>query len=83
MPTATKMPDSLTERVRDVLELIRPSVQADGGDVELVDVADQIVQIRFHGACNGCPSSTMTLQHGIQRHIIQQVPEIKQVVPVA
>ena len=53
----------LRDRVQDVINLIRPAVQADGGDIELVDVlADGTVHIRFHGACHGCPSSTMTLQ---------------------
>jgi Fe-S cluster biogenesis protein NfuA len=66
-----------------VLNLIRPAVQADGGDIELVDVtADCIVQIRFHGACHGCPSSTMTLQMGIERNLREKIPEIKQVIPV-
>jgi Fe-S cluster biogenesis protein NfuA len=70
-------------RVRDVINLIRPAVQADGGDIELVDVgADGVVKIRFHGACHGCPSSTMTLQMGIERNLRERVPEVKQVVPV-
>ena len=86
MSTATQTPSGGTvrDRVQNVINLIRPAVQADGGDIELVDVnADGVVQIRFHGACHGCPSSTMTLQHGIQRNICQQVPEVKQVIPVA
>ena len=71
------------ERVQDVINLIRPAVQADGGDIELVDVKDDgTVQIRFHGACHGCPSSTMTLQHGIERNLREKVPEITSVVPV-
>jgi Fe-S cluster biogenesis protein NfuA len=72
------------ERVQSVINLIRPAVQADGGDIELVDVSDQgVVQIRFHGACHGCPSSHMTLQDGIERNLRERVPEVKQVVPVA
>ena len=85
MPSVTdsQIP-SIKERVQGVINLIRPAVQADGGDIELVNVLDDgTVQIRFHGACHGCPSSTMTLQHGIQRNICQQVPEVKQVIPVA
>ncbi len=71
-------------QVRDVLNLIRPSVQADGGDVELVDVlVDGTVHIRFHGACNGCPSSTMTLHHGLERNLRERVPQVKRVLPVA
>ena len=71
------------ERVQGVINLIRPAVQADGGDIELVDVTPGgVVQIRFHGACHGCPSSTMTLQMGIERNLRERVPEITQVVPV-
>jgi Fe-S cluster biogenesis protein NfuA len=77
-------PASMRQRVQDVINLIRPAVQADGGDIELVNVADDgVVQIRFHGACHGCPSSTMTLQHGIERNLREKVPEITQVIPVA
>ena len=74
----------LRERVQNVINLIRPAVQADGGDIELVDVlADGTVQIRFHGACHGCPSSTMTLQDGIARNLREKVPEVTRVTPVA
>ena len=74
----------LRERVQSVINLIRPAVQADGGDIELVDVTPQgVVQIRFHGACIGCPSSTMTLHTGIERNLRERVPEVTQVVPVA
>jgi Fe-S cluster biogenesis protein NfuA len=74
---------ALRDRVQAVINLIRPAVQADGGDIELVDVqADGLVQIRFHGACHGCPSSTMTLQDGIQRNLREKVPEVTRVVPV-
>jgi len=74
---------TVREKVQGVLNLIRPAVQADGGDIELVDVSpDGVVQIRFHGACHGCPSSTMTLQHGIERNLREKVPEVTQVIPV-
>jgi Fe-S cluster biogenesis protein NfuA len=74
----------LSERVRDVINLIRPSVQADGGDIELVKVAaDGVVQIRFHGACLGCPSRNLTLQMGIERNVLEQVPEVTRVEAVA
>ncbi|HEX8521048.1 MAG TPA: NifU family protein [Tepidisphaeraceae bacterium] len=74
----------MRERVQGVLNLIRPAVQADGGDVELVDVTGEgVVSIRFHGACHGCPSSTMTLQMGIERNLREKIPEVKQVIPVA
>ncbi len=84
MTSATKTPaPSIKEKVQGVINLIRPAVQADGGDIELVDVlADGLVQIRFHGACHGCPSSTMTLQMGIERNLREKVPEITGVVPV-
>ena len=74
---------TLKEKVQNVINLIRPAVQADGGDIELVDVgADGVVQIRFHGACHGCPSSTMTLQMGIERNVREKVPEVTKVIPV-
>ena len=74
---------TLKEKIQSVINLIRPAVQADGGDIELVDVdADGVVQIRFHGACHGCPSSTMTLQMGIERNLREKVPEVARVVPV-
>ena len=74
---------TLRQRVSDVVELIRPAVQADGGDLELVDVTDAgVVKIRFHGACVGCPSANMTLQMGIERNLRQRVPEVTGVVAV-
>jgi Fe-S cluster biogenesis protein NfuA len=83
MDLATDGAASVLERVRGVIELIRPAVQADGGDIELVDVApDGVVQIRFHGACHGCPSSKMTLQYGIERNLRDKVPEVTRVIPV-
>jgi Fe-S cluster biogenesis protein NfuA len=72
--------DSMRERVEQVLNLIRPAVQSDGGDVELVDVSpDGVVQVRLHGACVGCPSSTMTLQTGIERNLKLRVPGVSAV----
>jgi Fe-S cluster biogenesis protein NfuA len=77
-------PSTVKDRVQSVINLIRPAVQADGGDIELVDVtAEGVVQIRFHGACHGCPSSTMTLQMGIERNLREKIPEVTSVVPVA
>lgn len=82
--TSTPQSPNVRDRVQDVINLIRPAVQADGGDIELVDVSgDGVVSIRFHGACHGCPSSTMTLHHGIERNVREKVPEVTQVVPVA
>ena len=81
--TSSSADPSIHERVQSVINLIRPAVQADGGDIELVDVTGAgVVQIRFHGACHGCPSSTMTLQMGIERNLREKVPEITAVVPV-
>jgi Fe-S cluster biogenesis protein NfuA len=63
-----------------VINLIRPAVQSDGGDVELVSISpDNVVSIRLHGACVGCPSSTITLQMGIERNLKEHVPEVKSV----
>jgi Fe-S cluster biogenesis protein NfuA len=74
----------LRGRVQEVINLIRPAVQADGGDIELVDVlTDGTVNVRFHGACHGCPSSTMTLHHGIERNLRERLPQITRVLPVA
>ena len=84
MSTTNAPAQPLKERVQHVINLIRPAVQADGGDIELVDVlADGTVQIRFHGACHGCPSSTMTLQMGIERNLREKIPEVTSVIPVA
>jgi Fe-S cluster biogenesis protein NfuA len=73
----------LRDKVREVIDLIRPAVQADGGDIEFVDVSDErIVSIRFHGACQGCPSANMTLQMGIKRYLQEKVPEVVDVIAV-
>jgi Fe-S cluster biogenesis protein NfuA len=71
---------SLREKVEAVLGAIRPRLQADGGDVELVDVdGEGVVSVRLAGACRGCPGATMTLKMGIERILRQQVPEVKSV----
>ena len=76
----TKAAPTTRERVGKVIDLIRPAVQADGGDVELVEVTPEgVVRIRLHGACVGCPSSTITLQMGIERNLRANVPEVKSV----
>lgn len=73
----------MREEVVRVLEQVRPALQADGGDVELVDVtADGIVKVRLKGACGSCPMSTMTLKMGIERAIKEQIPGINEVVQV-
>jgi Fe-S cluster biogenesis protein NfuA len=70
------------EKVEGVLDKIRPSLLADGGDVELVDVNDGTVTLKLTGACAGCPFSTMTLKMGIEKILKQEVPEVKEVVAV-
>lgn len=70
--------NDLHARVSKVIELIRPAIQSDGGDLELVDIsADGTVRVRLHGACVGCPSSSMTLKVGIERNLKAHVPEVK------
>ncbi len=73
----------MRERVAEALQTIRPFLQADGGDVELVDVSeDGIVKVRLTGACGGCPMSQMTLSQGIERQLKARIPELKKVVAV-
>lgn len=66
----------MREKVETALKEIRPSLQADGGNVELVDVENGIVKVRLTGACGGCPMSQMTLKQGIERRIKEAIPEI-------
>ena len=79
--TDNPMPHSeLTARVQQALEELRPYLQNDGGDVELVAVEDGgVVQVRFHGACAGCPHAQMTLSNGIQRSLQQKISEVTEV----
>ncbi len=67
------------EEVEAALNEIRPGLQADGGDVELVDIEDGVVKVRLKGACAGCPMSQMTLTFGIERVLKERIPEIKKV----
>ncbi len=70
----------MKEKVETVLDEIRPSLQADGGDVELVDVSeDGVVRVKLVGACGTCPFATMTLKSGIERILKQEIPEVKEV----
>lgn len=74
----------MREQVEQVLLKIRPSLQRDGGDVEIVDVTeDGIVKVRLTGACHGCPMATQTLKQGIERILKQEIPAIKSVIPVS
>lgn len=73
-------PPALEDRVQAILNLIRPAIQSDGGDVELVEIReDGTVLVRFHGACVGCPSSSMTLQVGLERQLKDRIPEVSAV----
>ena len=72
----------MKERVEAALEEIRPALQADGGDVELVDVTEGVVKVRLKGACSGCPMSAMTLKQGIERLLKERLPEVKEVIAV-
>ena len=72
----------MDENVKEVLEQIRPSLQADGGDVELVAVKDGVVSVRLTGVCGGCPMSGMTLKKGIEKLLKSRLPELKGVVSV-
>ena len=71
---------ALKEQIEDALNKVRPSLQADGGDVQLVDVDEEgIVKVKLTGACGGCPMSQMTLKMGIEKILKQNVPEVKSV----
>jgi Fe-S cluster biogenesis protein NfuA len=73
----------MKERVQEVLNQVRPALQADGGDVELVDVdGEGVVSVRLKGACGSCPMSTMTLKMGIERTLKEKIPAVKSVVQV-
>jgi Fe-S cluster biogenesis protein NfuA len=70
------------DEVLEVLDKLRPFLQRDGGDVELVDVEEGIVKLRLMGACGSCPSSTITLKAGIERALVEEVEGIQEVVQV-
>lgn len=75
LPQST--PPEIEAQVSRIIEMIRPAIQADGGDVEFVGIdADGTVRIRLHGACVGCPSSSMTLKLGIERNLREHVPAV-------
>ena len=75
----------LKDRVEQVIDQkVRPALQRDGGNIELVDVNDEgVVKVRLRGACSGCPVAMMTLQFGVQRILQQEIQEVTKVVPVA
>jgi Fe-S cluster biogenesis protein NfuA len=69
----------MKDRVQKVIDVLRPVLQADGGDVELVEVVDNVVKVRLTGACGGCPMALMTLKNGIEARVRQEIPEIRSV----
>jgi Fe-S cluster biogenesis protein NfuA len=69
----------MKEQVEKALADIRPALQADGGDIELIDVVDGIVQVRLQGTCAGCPMSQLTLTNGVERHLKNVVPGVERV----
>jgi Fe-S cluster biogenesis protein NfuA len=74
---------TLRDRVAEVLDDLRPYLQNDGGDIELLDVdAEGVVQVRFHGACCGCPAASITMSQGIERTMRERVPEVTRVLLV-
>ncbi len=72
----------MMEQVQGVIESLRPALQSDGGDVELVSFEEGIVTLHLTGACSGCPMSTMTLKMGIERALKQSIPEVIEVIAV-
>ncbi|MFC5405610.1 MULTISPECIES: NifU family protein [Cohnella] len=79
---STNAPSTQYDEVIDVLDKLRPFLQRDGGDVELVDIEDGVVKLRLMGACGSCPSSTITLKAGIERALLEEVEGIQEVVQV-
>jgi len=69
----------MKDKVQKALDKIRPMLQADGGDVELIDIEDGVVKVRLQGACAGCPMSQMTLKNGIEKILKKEIPEVKSV----
>ncbi len=70
-------------KLEAVLDKIRPAIQADGGDVELINIReDNVVEVRLKGACNGCPMATLTLKAGIERIVKEEIPEVVEVISV-
>jgi Fe-S cluster biogenesis protein NfuA len=77
-----KTKEAVYDEVLEVLDKLRPFLQRDGGDVDLVDVEDGIVKLKLMGACGSCPSSTITLKAGIERALVEEVEGITEVVQV-
>jgi Fe-S cluster biogenesis protein NfuA len=76
------MAQTTEEKIKEVIELIRPNLRMDGGDIEFVALEDKTVKVRLRGACCGCPASQVTLKQGVERIIREKVPEVEKVVSV-
>jgi len=72
----------MKERVRAAIEKVRPFLQRDGGDIELIDVEDGIVKVKLQGACGSCPMSMMTLKMGVEKQLKEEIPGVKEVVAI-
>ena len=73
---------NIEDKVKELIEDIRPRLQMDGGDIEFIGLEDGVVKVRLQGACHGCPSASYTLKLGVERYIREKLPEIKEVVNV-
>ncbi len=74
---------TLKDRVEEAIQQIRPSLQADGGDIQLIAVSEEgQVSVQLQGACAGCPMSQMTLTHGVEKHLKEVIPEVTEVISV-
>lgn len=83
MDEASNTDQTIKDRVAEVIEKIKPALQADGGDIELVDVDKQgVVRVRLQGACAGCPGAQMTLKMGVERMLKEKIPQVTEVVSV-
>ena len=78
-PASADTQEDLRRRVEEALDMIRPAIEMDGGNVELGEIVEGVAYVHMQGACGACPSSTMTLKAGIERIVTEQVPEIKRV----
>jgi Fe-S cluster biogenesis protein NfuA len=72
----------MREKVESALNQIRPALQADGGDVQLIDISQGVITLRLTGACGGCPMAAMTLRRGIEQVLKERVPEVREVIAV-
>jgi len=84
MTDECKTSKELNAKVQEVIDHIRPLIQADGGGIELVEINEDtgVVSIRFQGACKGCPGAAMTLKMGVERHMKEKVPQVTSVIAV-